>query len=608
VSVDITPREYVLDYLAHGFPVQLFEPCTDGDGNLASRPAYDEAGNPIVSREARRRRDAMIEKLAALPPVPGALDQIVQHFGTDMVAEVTGRSRRIVPRSGEGGDVRFAVENRPGSANIGETHAFMDDEKRILVFSEAGGTGRSYHADLGAKNQRRRIHYLLEAGWKADAAIQGFGRTNRTNQKQPPMFRPVSTDVKAQKRFISTIARRLDSMGAITRGQRQTGGQNMFRAEDNLESFYARDALRQLYLLIVDAKVEGCSLSTFESATGLSLLDVDGCLREELPPITTFLNRMLALTIDLQNILFEAFEGLLMNRIEAAVAAGTYEIGLETLRAESFNVKARQTIYTHPGTGATTQLLTIERKERVLPLALDDALALVRERGGELLVNQRSQRAAVKLGARSVIDDDGAVHRRMRLHRPLEASHMLLADFAMSHWQPADRDLFAGVWNAELAGIPDFETSTLHIVSGLLLPIWRQLPKESSRVYRLQTDDGERIIGRKVSAGWVASVFREEPSELAKDEAWQLLQRGEVVLHLAEGQVLRRVRAMNDWRIELTGFNDLGVDRLKAMGLMSEIMSWKLKLYVPAGAHGADVFARLVDRFPIQRVADRKAA
>src|SRR3546814_10867803 len=95
------------------------------------------------------------------------------------------------PRTGDDGDVRFVVETRPGSANIGETHAFMDDEKRILVFSEAGGTGRSYHADLGAKNQRRRIHYLLEAGWKADAAIQGFGRTNRTNQKQPPMFRPV---------------------------------------------------------------------------------------------------------------------------------------------------------------------------------------------------------------------------------------------------------------------------------------------------------------------------------------------------------------------------------------------------------------------------------
>src|SRR3546814_6381612 len=31
VQVDITPREYVLDYLAHSFPVQLYEPFTDSE-------------------------------------------------------------------------------------------------------------------------------------------------------------------------------------------------------------------------------------------------------------------------------------------------------------------------------------------------------------------------------------------------------------------------------------------------------------------------------------------------------------------------------------------------------------------------------------------------
>ncbi|SNT15165.1 strawberry notch family protein [Sphingopyxis indica] len=608
VSVDITPREYVLDYLASSFPVQLFEPCTDGDGNLSSRPAYDGDGNMIVSREACRRRDAMIEKLASLPPVPGALDQIVQHFGTDMVAEVTGRSRRIVPRVGEDGDVRFAVENRPGSANIGETHAFMDDEKRILVFSEAGGTGRSYHADLGAKNQCRRIHYLLEAGWKADAAIQGFGRTNRTNQKQPPMFRPVSTDVKAQKRFISTIARRLDTMGAITRGQRQTGGQNMFSAHDNLESFYARDALRQLYMLIVRGKVEGCSLLSFEAATGLSLLDAEGGIRDELPPITTFLNRMLALTIDLQNILFEAFEGLLVARIEAAVAAGSYEVGLETLRAESFVVTDRRTIYTHPGTGAETQLLTIDRRDRVVPLSLGKALDLARAEEAALLVNGRSGRAAVKLRARSLIDDEGAVHRRFRLIRPMETVLILAEQFGASHWTIVDAEAFTAAWEAELGELPDYETGTLHMVAGLLLPIWRSLPNESTRVYRLQTDAGERVIGRRVSPAWAARIVDDGPPKLSAETAWSMLLAGEAVLHLTEGQRVARVRAMNDWRIELTGFNDLGIGRLKAFGLISEIVSWKLKLYVPAGAAGADVFARLVDRFPIERVSDRKAA
>ena len=48
------------------------------------------------------------------------------------------------------------------------------------------------------------------------------------------MFRPVATDVRGEKRFLSTIAHRPDTLGAITRGQRQTGGQGLFCAHDNL--------------------------------------------------------------------------------------------------------------------------------------------------------------------------------------------------------------------------------------------------------------------------------------------------------------------------------------------------------------------------------------
>jgi hypothetical protein len=75
------------------------------------------------------------------------------------------------------------------------------------------------------------------------------------------------------------------------------------------------------YTLLARGKVEGCSLERFEDATGLKLTDANG-LRDDLPPITTFLNRLLALTIDLQNILFTVFEQLLTARIEGAVASG----------------------------------------------------------------------------------------------------------------------------------------------------------------------------------------------------------------------------------------------------------------------------------------------
>jgi hypothetical protein len=601
VRVDITPREYVLDYLAHSFPVQLYEPFTDGEGNLSSRPVYRD-GQPVESREAVARRGELIERLASLPPVPGALDQIVQRFGADMVAEVTGRSRRIV-RKGE----RLAVENRAPSANLAETAAFMDDLKRILVFSDAGGTGRSYHAELSAKNQRLRVHYLLEPGWKADAAIQGLGRTNRTNQAQPPLFRPIATNVKAEKRFLSTIARRLDTLGAITRGQRQTGGQGLFRPEDNLESSYARDALRQLYLLIVRGKVEGCSLGRFEAATGLKLMDDNG-IKDDLPPITTFLNRLLALTIELQGILFTAFEQLLDAKVAGAIASGVYDVGLETLTAESFVVTERTTIYTHPATAAQTRLLTITERRRNRPTTLNAALGWLDDPQARLLVNARSGRAAVQVSAPSIMLDDGEIERRVRLIRPMEQHHATLAMMADSHWQETDRDTFAAVWQREVDEVPAFTDGTIHMVSGLLLPVWKRLPNGSTRVYRLQTDDGERIIGRRVSPAWAANAASTGTTNLTSDDAYAALVDGRTILDLADGLQLRRARVMGANRIELSGFSDTMRDRLRAYGLFSEIISWKLRFFVPVGTSGPAILGKLLGTYAIERISEREAA
>lgn len=608
VQCDVTPKEYVLDYLLHSFPTQLHEPFTDGDGNLASRPAYDGDGNAIHCRDALERRDRLIEQLASMEPVQGALDQIVQRFGTEMVAEVTGRSRRIVRKVDAEGE-RFAVENRPAHANLAEAQAFMEDRKQILVFSDAGGTGRSYHADLGSRNQRLRHHYLLEAGWKADTAIQGLGRTNRTNQAQPPLFRPVATDVQAEKRFLSTIARRLDTLGAITRGQRQTGGQGLFRPEDNLESPYARDALRQLYMLIYAGKVAGCSLQLFESQTGLALTDGSGCLKDELPPITTFLNRLLALTIAMQKVLFTAFEQLLCAKVESAMASGTYDIGLETLTADSFTVAHSETIYTHPSTGAETRLLTIAVRERNQPVTIDRALDLLREPGARLLVNSRSKRAAVQLPARSLMLDDGEIERRVRLIRPMEKLYLSVAHLPETSWELADEAAFRAAWAAEIAQVPEFDTSELHIVTGLLLPIWKRLPEESTRVYRLRTNDGATIVGRRVSPAWAANAVSADTPQLAPQQTLALLREGHTVISLTDGLQLRRSRLMQVNRIELIGFGPTAVDRLKAMGLFSEIISWKLRLFVPDDTVlGSEVIERLFARHPLTRILDRKAA
>ena len=179
---------------------------------------------------------------------------------------------------------------------------------------------------------------------------------------------------------------------------------------------------------------------------------------------------------------------------------------------------------------------------------------------------------------------------------------------AQTHWQEADQAEFARAWQAEIATVPEFTDRELHIVTGLLLPIWKRLPNDSMRVYRLQTDDGERIIGRLVSPAWVAQAVESEAPILSPTDAFAAVLDGRTILHLQDGLEVRRVKVMGDFRIEVSGFTDGMVDRLKAMGLVSEIIAWKLRLFVPVGADGPAILGALMERYPLVRIAERPAA
>jgi hypothetical protein len=210
--------------------------------------------------------------------------------------------------------------------------------------------------------------------------------------------------------------------------------------------------------------------------------------------------------------------------------------------------------------------------------------------------------------APSFMLDDGEIERRVRLFRPMEQHSVPLKMMAESPWVEADRERFSAAWLAELAEVPEFTESTIHVVAGLLLPIWKRLPNESTRVYRLQTDAGERIIGRKVSTAWVASFLAAESPALTPDAAFAALLEGQMVLKLAEGLQLRRVRVMGAYRIELSGFDDMMRDRLRAYGLFGEIISWKFRMFVPSDASGVEILSRVIDRYAIERISDREVA
>jgi hypothetical protein len=204
--------------------------------------------------------------------------------------------------------------------------------------------------------------------------------------------------------------------------------------------------------------------------------------------------------------------------------------------------------------------------------------------------------------------DDGEVERRVELIRPMDRYRLAVAAMPETNWEEADPAAFAKCWTAELATIPEFADSSFHIVTGLLLPIWKRLPAEQARVYRLQTGDGTRIIGRKVSPAWAASTVSKDAPKLAGAEAIALLTEGKTVIDLSEGLQLRRSLVMHVARIELTGFADTALDQLKATGLMSEIIAWKLRLFVPLEDAAPAIIDRILARYPVIRLIDRMAA
>ncbi|WP_431470116.1 strawberry notch-like NTP hydrolase domain-containing protein [Sphingosinithalassobacter sp. LHW66-3] len=598
LDIDLSPREYVIDYLAKSFPTRLMQIFTDEDGNLRSEPMSNDDGNPVMCPRAVAARDALIEQLCALPPIATALDAIIEHFGTSIVAEVTGRTRRLVL----GRDGQQRLERRGGSANVAEAQAFMDGAKRILVFSDAGGTGRSYHADLNCQNRQRRVHFLLEPGWRADNAIQGLGRTNRTNQASAPLFRPVTTDVKGERRFISTIARRLDSLGALTRGQRQTGGQNLFDPADNLESDYARDALTRWFHLLYDGKLEATSFAHFVRQTGLRLEGPEGGLTDDLPSIQRWLNRVLALPIGMQNAIFDEYLALIEARIEAAREAGTLDLGLETVKVDSCRVISDQILRTDPLTGAETRLLSLEIERHLRPLRFGRLARLhdIDSPGAIPLHNARSGRVALSVPARRLIADDGSVIERRRLLRPLKSDNWTREALAESAWEAIDSASFERLWRAEeIEAAKEPVRERVHLATGLLLPVWKRLPDDHVRVTRIVSADGTSIIGREVAAADIAKVSQTfglgnpvlpTPGELA---ALVLSSGTAQSLQSHDPLTVKRSLVGGEQRIELTGFAPDRLDWYKAKGCFSEIIRYRTRLFVPV-ANGPAILEALV--------------
>jgi hypothetical protein len=605
LSIDMTPKEYVLDYLRSAFPVQAMKAIEDEEGNVTLEPLRDERGAPVVSQAALALREGLIESLACLPAVPSVLDALLEGLGADNVAEITGRARRVVVRGG-----RRVLERRSGHAARSETDAFMSGAKRVLVFSDAGGTGRSYHADLTAANRQRRVHFLAEPGWRADAAIQGLGRSHRTNQAWAPLFRPVTTDIQGEKRFTSTISRRLDSLGALTKGDRKTAGAGLFSADDNLESAWAKQALGIFYSNLIWGTADCMGPAEFQRKTGISLFDGEGDPKgdDELPPINTWLNRVLALRIADQNAIFEDFQAILDSLLERAAAAGELDRGIEDIAAADVSLRSEVVIRRDAATGAETKLVTFDIRTRREVMTADEAIDWAPTSSSGFYLNGQTGDAAIVQKGLTLTDSDGRLTKGVRFFRPLRRETMTAGQFKESAWVKAEEGAWRAAWNTEVAGVDPWIVQPIALVTGLLLPIWTKLPSHHAQVRRLKAPDGRRWLGRVLELSQVPHLRLQlglsDVAEIAADAdaLLKLILEGGYDVQLAENLWLRRVIFMGRPRLEVIN----GAPHrtaLKLMGAWVEVVNFTPRVFLPTDR--SDLVATVLKRWPAVQILAR---
>ncbi|KAL6756388.1 hypothetical protein V8C86DRAFT_3136630 [Haematococcus lacustris] len=244
-----TTKELLVRFVRDHLPLHR-TPQEQGPGG-AQVPA---APSPPVP-ECVEMRDGLMGDVAELQLPPNFLDQIMDELGgPSMVCEMTGRRGRIVQ---EGRSGRYVYElrakpesNEMDSLNVREKELFMQGKRLVAIISDAASTGISLHASLDAVNQRRRLHITIELPWSADKAIQQLGRTHRSNQAQGPIYKLVSSRIGGEKRFAAAVARRLQSLGALTRGDRRAAS-GIDLSEQNFDSPLGRRSLRRMYDAIV---------------------------------------------------------------------------------------------------------------------------------------------------------------------------------------------------------------------------------------------------------------------------------------------------------------------------------------------------------------------
>lgn len=593
-SLDFSPRETLTRLVAHCFPTACFQERTNPyTGTTEYIPVLDQNGNQVESRAALQLRTELLDKLSVLEVPEHPLDQLVNYFGVENVAEMTGRKKRLIRTTS--GTLEYRPRQLPGVPskliNLHEKNGFQNGDKRIAIMSEVASTGDSLHASHTAGNRQRRLHIAAELKWSADKQIQDFGRTHRTGQVFPPVYLLVFTELGGEKRFSATIARRLGNMGALTKGDRRAekaGNLDKY----NLESKEGRSALN----VVLTSIMRGCEITGLEDPKQ-ALRDM-GLVRntdsgEEVPDsektnIPRFLNRLLSLEVDRQNALFDHFYETFLETLEYLKQKGKLDDGMEDLKAASVEIaKTPQIMHADAITGAKTVYYKLNLKVASTParyrdLAASDQFRFFQHRRDSSFV-------AVRRTLSHTDPETGERYQMYSISKPTGRNLSYVRESELNRkYRVVPKGRAEKWWIEEEAKIPPFEQRTVHLLSGALLPIWKYLKTlshDALNIVRTTTDDGTRLVGVSIASEWIGDIRRhfglrsELPTTAA--EIMRVVDFENNTVNLTGNIRIKTTRFQGRLLTEVCPSAFEQIQELRRMGLINIVQHGKQRFFLP---------------------------
>lgn len=542
------------------------EVINNGNGSVNSAPAGEAVS------QARSLKQILLHKIEQLGPrlPPNTLDQLIDELGgPENVAEMTGRKGRVVQT-----DVGIQYESRSEAdvpletLNLTEKQRFMDGVKDVAIISEAASSGISLQSDRRAKNQRRRVHITLELPWSADRAIQQFGRTHRSNQVNAPEYIFMISDLAGERRFASIVAKRLESLGALTHGDRRAT-ETRDLSKFNIDNKYGRAALEATMKAIMGFETplvpppsdyKGDFMKDITVALiGVGLItSVDShsdnlMLDKDYNNMTKFLNRILGMPVDLQNRLFKYFTDTLHAIISSAKKAGRFDLGILDLGTSDENVKRVKVMKfwrKHVTGVATTELHTVQVERGMNWNDAVDLLARQTDKHSGFFLSQQVRNgkhmAILAICTESPYKPHTSVKEKSKkdllfsVYRPntglqfkqetlkeLEKKYTReTIDAVESSWkeqyEASGRTCSHAFWRGNCKNVAlklDCEVGlrkrTYYVLSGSILSVWTRIEdvfalsaghNAKMQVVRLRTKEGVKIVGTLIPKGCVDSL------------------------------------------------------------------------------------------------------